>query len=66
MRPTQPRQTTATRHHSYGKGNSVTVPADGVKFNIEASNWCGPRMTAPRALQVPAACSRLHFNPNLR
>lgn len=24
---------------AYGKGNSVTVPADGVKFNIEASNW---------------------------
>jgi hypothetical protein len=30
---------TANKTFAYGKGNSINVPADGVKFNIEAANW---------------------------
>ncbi|KAI8467404.1 MAG: hypothetical protein J3K34DRAFT_471694 [Monoraphidium minutum] len=35
---------TANKTFAYGKGNSIQVPADGVKFNIEATNWpfCSP------------------------
>lgn len=30
---------TANKTFAYGKGNAVHVPADGLKFNIEAANW---------------------------
>jgi hypothetical protein len=39
---------TADKTFAYGKGNSVMVPADGVKFNIEAANWWAGRGGALR------------------
>lgn len=31
---------TANKTFAYGKGNSIVVPADGLKWNIEAERWC--------------------------
>jgi hypothetical protein len=32
----------ADKTFAYGKGNNIVVPADGLKFNIEAANWWAP------------------------
>jgi hypothetical protein len=48
----------ANKTFAYGKGNSISVPADGLKFNIEAANWWARARHSGRGAHGQAAACR--------